>query len=480
MRRPICLALVLAAAALAGCGGGTKAGGGSDPPLTLRLGTHDLQGGTPGAGQLEEYARRVAELSEGRLRIQPAWRAAGDGPDWDQRVARLVVGGQLDMGLIQSRAWDTEGVDSLRALNAPFLITSDALLAEVVSAPIASDMLSGLEKAGVVGLALFPEGLRHPFGFKTPLLGPGDYTGKAIRAPTSDTVAAVFAALGATVDDDPPSPHDQAGMESSYLVDTRGTAAGNVALYPKANTLVANDDVWAGLDDRQREILEQAASQTRDWAIETLPSDAQAAKTYCDQGGAVVLASSADVAALEKATATVYAGLERNSQTKGFIEQIRALGSEAAASAAPAAAPCGGSEPEAAGADADQMEDTGGVTAIDGAYRAELTDGELLARGLSPEDAYNNAGLLRLTFDRGALTISEENDEWDDCHAVYSVSGRRLSIRVTGPGCRREDEATTFRWTLDGGALRLVVTGPHAKDRFTRVWWAGEPWMKLE
>jgi TRAP-type C4-dicarboxylate transport system substrate-binding protein len=479
MRRAIRLALVLAAAALAGCGGGTKAGG-SDPPLTLRLGTHDLQGGTPGARHIEEYARRVAELSDGRLRIEPVWRAAGDGLDWDQRVARRVMSGKLDMGLIPSRAWDTEGVDSLRALNAPFLITSDALLAKVLAAPIARDMLSGLEKAGVVGLALFPEGLRHPFGFNAPLLGPGDYAGKSIRTPTSKTAAAVFAALGAKADDRPPSPRDQDGMEASFSVDTEGTATGNVTFFPKANALVVNNDVWAGLDDRQREILVQAAAQTRDWAIDTFPADAEGAQAYCERGGAVVLASAADVAALEHAMAPVYAELEQDPEVKRFIEQIRALGSEVAASAAPAAAPCGEPGTGAAGADADQAVDTGEAGAIDGAYRAELTEDELRARGLSRTDAYDNAGLIRLTFESGALTMTEENGRWEDCHALYSVSGSRLSIRVTGPGCPAEDEAMTFTWTVEDDALRLVATGPRAKERFIRVWWGSEPWIKLE
>ena len=30
--------------------------------------------------------------------------------------------GELEMGLIPARAWDTEGVTSLRALHAPFLV----------------------------------------------------------------------------------------------------------------------------------------------------------------------------------------------------------------------------------------------------------------------------------------------------------------------------------------------------------------------
>ena len=180
-------------------------------------------------------------------------------------------------------------------------------------------MLAGLDKAGVVGLALFPEGLRHPFGFNGPLRGPDDYAGETIRSPTSKTAAAVFAALGATAKDEPPSPTDQAGMESSYPVETQGTATGNVSFYPKANALVVNDEVFAGLDDGQREILRKAAAQTRDWAIETIPDDAEAAKAYCDKGGAVVMASAADVAALEQATASVNTELEHDPETQRII-----------------------------------------------------------------------------------------------------------------------------------------------------------------
>ena len=104
------------------------------------------------------------------MRIEPVWNAAGDtgDDDWDQKVARMVVAGELDMGLIPTRAWDTEGVTSLRALNAPFLITSDELAAQVASSELAGTMLAGLDTVGVTGLALLPEGLRHVFSFGDP------------------------------------------------------------------------------------------------------------------------------------------------------------------------------------------------------------------------------------------------------------------------------------------------------------------------
>ena len=129
----VALAAVVALAGCTGTTGGTKAGG-QATPVILRIGTDDFQG-RPAADQIEEFARQVEELSDGAVRIEPVWNAAGDTgeDDWDQKVARMVVAGELDMGLIPARAWDTEGVTSLRALNAPFLITSDELAAEVAS-----------------------------------------------------------------------------------------------------------------------------------------------------------------------------------------------------------------------------------------------------------------------------------------------------------------------------------------------------------
>jgi hypothetical protein len=376
------------------------------------------------------------------------------------------------------------GVTSLRALNAPFLITSDELLAEIVSSELAAAMLSGLDRAGLVGLALLPEGLRHPFGFEAPLVGPDDYEGKSIRTPTSNTTRALFAAFGATVTDDPPNPGTQAGMESSYLLNPTGTATGNITFYPKANALVVNGDVFADLDDEQRQVLEQAAAQTREWAIGAIPNDHEAAEAFCDRGGAVVLARERDVAALADAAAPVYAELERDPDTKALIDEIRTVKSEVGTRVTSSPRPCDGSDRgggvEAVGTGELSATDTGEATVIDGTYRAELTEDELLDRGLAPQDAYDNSGLIRLTFNGGKLVISEDKDRWPDCHGVYSATRARLSIRITGPGCPYEAEPMTFNWTFDDGALRLVVTGDRAEDRFIRGWWSSEPWTKIQ
>ena len=175
------------------------------PSLVLRLATPDRQTDATGP-QVAHFVEEVARRSGGSIRIDPVWDVTPDGAhNWDQTVARGVADGTWEMGLVPGRAWDVLGVDSLRALNAPFVITSEAALQAVLDSDLRDDLLAGLPEAGVTGLDLFPDQLRHPFGFDRALLGVDDYKGQSIRAPTSDTVGEVFAALGATTTDADPT-----------------------------------------------------------------------------------------------------------------------------------------------------------------------------------------------------------------------------------------------------------------------------------
>jgi TRAP-type C4-dicarboxylate transport system substrate-binding protein len=471
MRAP--LAVLLAACLFAGCLGGdegTKAGA-SRGPLTLHLAADDPPD-RPGSDQMYEFARRVQSLSGGDIRIKPVLDAGGNNPNWDQLVLDNVRGGKWEMGLIPARAWDTEGVTSLRALNAPFLITSEALRDDVISSELADDLMSGLKEAGVHGLALFPEGLRHPFGYEQPLLGPDDYAGAAIRSPTSQTAAAVFDALGASTNDDETDAVQQAGMESSYDLGPAGTATGNVTFFPKANALVVNDDVLERLDERRRAVLEKAAVETREWAIQTLPSDADAAAAYCANGGAVVLASDEDLAALERATAPVYAELERDEQTRELIAAIRQRKGEAAAPTPPKA--CGrpaGRDEGRAGGDADSR--------LNGVYRMELTDADLRAAGItSRADLDENHGIFTITLEDGDYCWVQRApnplNNPDEC-STYEVDGNRFVMHYP------TDPPDLFRFELTGDgdlALTLLRAGA-TKYRPYAESWAANDWQRL-
>jgi len=260
-----------AATVVSGCSGAqadqTSKAGGSTPPVTLTIGTND----TPdrlSASIIEEFARQVAQRSDGGLVIEPVWRVGDGQADWDQQVARQVVSGELDLGMIPARAWDTEGVSTFQALHAPFLVDSDELMDAVVADPIAQEMLVGLEDEGVTGLALVPESLRRPFSFGEPVLAPADLAGQGIRMPTSNVGNATMEAVGARPTDAvgegeqfPDSIADGSivAAESSYdgaqNLPQRSVGTANVTLFPKVESLVANSEVLAGLTGTQREVL---------------------------------------------------------------------------------------------------------------------------------------------------------------------------------------------------------------------------------
>ena len=408
--------------------------GGEEPPLVLKVGTNDAPG-RPAADQIEEFAVRVAALSEGKILVEPVWHVGGiNTPNWDQAVAEQVVKGELEMGNIPSRAFDVLGVSTLRALNAPFLITSDELLNEVVASGLADGMLAGLEEIGLVGLVLLPEGLRHPFGYDEGLLGPDDYEGGVVRAPASATTAAVFKALGSRVVDGEIDLASQIGMESAYVLEPLGTGTGNVVLFPKVNVLVMNADAYARLTERQREILEQAASETLEWSAESRITDSAAAETWCARGGRVVIADGDVLAALHDAVEPVYKDLRADQPTAEMIDQIQEM--KASLAVEDQAIPDNCTDQPVDRETTTEGSDDPGV--INGSYRLEWGSDELLdaflAVGAPREDVEGlvvaNSGVVSLIFQDGEYEQIWETgfSAGDHCNGSYIVSGTRITM----------------------------------------------------
>ena len=102
-------------------------------PVALRLAISDGIG-RPSQAAVDTFIEQVATLSGGSITVEPVYDAGGDTPEgFEVGVAGLVERGDIDLGIAASRAWDLAGVTSLQALQAPFLITDDALLLKLGS-----------------------------------------------------------------------------------------------------------------------------------------------------------------------------------------------------------------------------------------------------------------------------------------------------------------------------------------------------------
>ena len=190
---------------LAGCatkastGGDDKAGGSADP-VVLRLANTSFSLDRHPA--LQYFVDRVKEVSGGALRIDVAEGWGNNAADSEQQVVRDVAAGTIQLGSVGTHAFDTVGVSAFQALTAPMLIDNYPLQQAVLGSDIPAKMLAGLDKIGVVGIAVLGDGLRKPIAVDHPLLGPGDYRGITFGAFRSKDHADAIMALGATPDDE--------------------------------------------------------------------------------------------------------------------------------------------------------------------------------------------------------------------------------------------------------------------------------------
>jgi TRAP-type C4-dicarboxylate transport system substrate-binding protein len=442
---------------LAGCDSaaegspGDKAGG-SSPVVTLTLATPDPQG-RPDTPTIEHFVARLESLTNGSVTVDVQWKA-GTGVDYEQAIAKQVRSGGFDLGWVGSRAFDTLGVASLRAVQAPFLITDNRLTRAVAQDQVAHRMLAGLAAAGVVGLGLYPDQLRHPVGFRKPLASMADFEGARIRTPTSNTSDAVFLALGMEPVHLGSGAYEKAVSDGSVDgVDASLGAApalggsfitGNVAFFPRMNVLFGSEASFAKLDPSQRSALDRAATEALEHAVDALP-DVEDTTPFCAGGGSVVTASETELAAMRRAAQPVYAELEADPVTKSAITAIRALAGQFGRTPAPMS--CAKAPPSNAPTDS--------ALVPDGTYTAVATKADALRLGVQDECALRDDGnLLRLELKHG------EYVQWQGCINVPEEVGSQGRFTVT------KDTFTTietccgegyFDWTFDGRFLTLKM-----------------------
>jgi hypothetical protein len=151
----------------------------------------------------------------------------------------------------------------------------------------------------------------------------------------------------------------------------------NVPFFANALTLFAGRRAYARLDKDQRAALRKAAEQTVARAVAHPPPEGALVRRYCD-GGRVVAARRDDLVALARAARPVYAGLDREPQTKALIAAIRELKAKTAVPPMAAAPRCA---PEASTTHGPEVP----VSTLNGTYRQRLTKAGAVAAGL-PDD----------------------------------------------------------------------------------------------
>lgn len=446
--------------------------GGEGPVLALTMATSDQPGG-PQAVELKHFAEQVAEESDGGMRIDVTYAAMGeDHQKFDQTVAGLVQDGDFDLGVVPARSWDDLEVTAFRALQTPFLLDSDELVDAVVADDLAEQMLEGLDGTGVRGLALWPDALRHPVGYGTPLLRLADFRGAVIRAPYSRDVYAMLRTLGSE-----PADLDHVAVNTRYAAGTLdGTEAGadivfgppstitaDVTLYAKVNTIVVNEEAWSDLSDAEQTVLTEAAQRTRDWLVTERPREGELLGDACVNGTGVAEAGATAVAEIRQAASKQSRELRADPQAGPAIEQIEALAETLDADPAQILKCAAQSEAADIGKQIDPA-------VLDGTYRAEFTEQQFRQAGVDAASAASNAGVWTITLDGGHYS-----DQDSTCTATYELSKTMIAFRWELGDCTGD---WTASWELTERGLRFTdVQATYAVDRAV---WGLHDWVRLD
>jgi TRAP-type C4-dicarboxylate transport system substrate-binding protein len=425
---------------------------------------------------VERFVSQVKARSGGDLRIQVTSRWGDYADDAEQQVVGAVAAGKADLGWAGARVFDTMGVTGFQALQAPMLIDTYALEQAVVASDMPGQMLQGLDKVGVRGLGVLPDSLRKPIAVKHPLLGLGDWRGITFGTLKSAGQAQAIRSLGATPMEVFRRSRNEAlldgrlqGLEMDLFVYEHGGpvqpapyVTANVTLWPQMDVLVANPGRLERLTGQQRGWLQQAVQDAAGGVAALADRDAQSLKNACRSGARFATASPADLAALRKAFAPVYASLERDPRTKAFIERIQALKRSTSAEA-PLAIPagCTGKAPEQSAASAGTA-----PADLNGTYRYLLTKEDARKVGDPEVDQFPHVNTVKLRDGKVEGGCFGQG-------ATYSVTGDQITFNTPEDGY-----TMTFTFSVDGkGNLHLTPTP--SVDKGGAFECSYKPWIKI-
>ena len=475
-------ALILAATAavtVVGCSfrgeSGADKAGGSREPLVLRMANTN--------GQLDftptvvAFVDRVEELSGGDLRIEPVNDWGDSDSDAEQQVVKDVAAGEIDLGWVGTRVFDTLDLKSFQALTAPMLIDSYALESAVIESGITEQMMRGLDGLGVAALGVLPDGLRKPTGVSRPIVSPADWRGIAFGTLSSAGQVEAIRALGATPEQAFGNEREARlqsgtlqGFETSIWIHQHNPAltrlapymTSNVTLWPQMDVLLANPARLEALTGEQRGWLKEAARDAATRSAVLAATDGRALTDSCTAGARFAEASDADLAALRRAFRPVYAGLRRQAATREFLARIEALKQSMPAQAGlTIPTECTGKAPRQPSVRAAKP-----PSDLNGTYRWVLTQKDADKVG-DPETNYPHVNTITLKDGRlegGCFGVDGGN---------YSVQGDRITFHSIEFG----DDATVTFSRDEKGNLHLEPVPPMDPGGAFECFY--KPWTKI-
>ena len=183
---------------MAGCGRGgdnkPAAAGGEIKPVTIKL-THISAPGSSWQKGAEKFAELVAKKSNNKVKVDiyPSGSLSGGNT---RTMLEQLQSGAVDM-TVHSTIIYTGFDNKMSVFSLPFLFPDRPIGHKTVDGPLGDEMLAGLNKIGIQGLAYWESGFRELTNNKRPVTTPADVAGLKIRIPEIKLFISAFRALKA-------------------------------------------------------------------------------------------------------------------------------------------------------------------------------------------------------------------------------------------------------------------------------------------
>ncbi|MDR2392296.1 MAG: TRAP transporter substrate-binding protein [Planctomycetota bacterium] len=140
------------------------------------------------------FAKRVEELTGGRVKIEvfPSNQLGAE----RERIEALQMG-TLDFTKVMTSVL-ANFMPEMNVFSLPYLYKGNAHFQAVIKSDICKDMVKGLEKVGIKGIAWYFAGNRCIYNSRRPVNTPGDMRGLKIRVPENPVMIDTINAMGGT------------------------------------------------------------------------------------------------------------------------------------------------------------------------------------------------------------------------------------------------------------------------------------------
>jgi TRAP-type C4-dicarboxylate transport system substrate-binding protein len=455
---------------------------------------------------VEFFVSAVARLSGGRLRIEVENYPRGpDGSVDESGVLRAVAVGEADLGWAHTGSFDDVGVHTFDALDAPMLIDNYGSEAAVIRSQVAKQMLAGVRRAGLDGLALLAGPLDRLIGASTPLRGAGDIRGRVFALRLSSVARMAVRALGgnpsrlsyqlvsehpglyvnaaqrpgppAFLDDDLDSIFfdrygGECAIQGASCETSRPWVMTNLVLGPSTEAVVANPARLRSLSARQRSWLTQAAADATSYSTLVADQDSRLVPELCAAGVRFSTASPATVASLRRTWRALYAKLE-SGPAGSAIRTILALSSRTPAPASLRITRGCHRQPR-------QRYTAHGVrsTLPDGVYRLQVTAADIRAAGAQGlGGVWPTVETLTLRDGHWRLNFTEPTSPFAE-YGTYAGTPLRTAWWTDRTG-QPQLEESFFSVVVNRDGLRFYIVQSWDDYRREHALYASHSWQRI-